>query len=340
MSLIDFNLFCQWGVDEVNIQGIDIEKYLIDMKKEYPPVDFLLQYNGVGCIPKGDLQAMTGKMKNGKSFACLCLEVAMLNGSFMGFEALKENIHILHVDTEQSPATIVKRAKALHTMCEWDLDINDERYRTIHLRECNSCEERLKVITEAIEKFNPDFMFIDGIRDLLDDFNDPQQSSRLINYFLMLCNKYKVGIMCVLHENKGDTNMRGHLGTELGNKCSETYKTSKSDDIIKVEQTVCRNEPIKDWGLSIGDNGIPITQSISNVNPTRLKRDNSFKALYKEKESYTHTELWNAFAQIYGCKERAAKTHIANALNDGTLQKRDDTYYYGVAPIDTESFNF
>ncbi len=336
MSLIDFRRFSNWDADQVDVRSTGVERYLVDMTKDYPPVAFLLQYNGVGCVPKGELQAMTGKMKAGKSFACSCLETAMLTGHFMGFDATKANIRILHVDTEQSIATIADRIEKVHSMCDWPLKFNNEQYRTISLRDCGN---RLETIIEAIEQFQPDFVFIDGIRDLLGDFNDPKESSNLIGELLRLCNKYKVGIMCVLHENKADENMRGHLGTELGNKCSEIFKVrmNKSTGIISVEQTVARNESIGDWAFSIID-GMPQQQAVSYINPIKLRRDNCLAAIFKERQSYTHTELWQAFAVEYGCKERAAKTHITNATNDNVIQKRDSLdYYREYAPIDIEN---
>ncbi len=336
MSTIDFSRFCDWDADQVDIRNTGLEKHIVDMTKSYPPVDFLLQYNGVGCVPKGDLQAMTGKMKNGKSFACSCLEAAMLTGDFMGFEALKENIRILHVDTEQSIATIAKRAKTVHSMCDWPIDKNDERYRTISLRDCS---DRLGVIVEAIERFTPDFVLIDGIRDLLGDFNDTKESFVLIDELLGLCSKYGVGIMCVLHENKANEDMRGHLGTELGNKCTEIFKVKldKGAGIVSVDQAFCRNEPIEKWAFSIGEGGVPQQQAVSYVNATKLRRDNSFAAIFKERSFYTHTELWEAFVVEYGCKERAAKKHITDATNDNILRKRDNLYYYrAYAPLDIE----
>ncbi len=338
MNCIDFSRFSDCDADQVDVRSIGLGKYVIDMTKEYPPVDFLLQYNGVGCVPKGDLQAMTGKLKNGKSFACSCLETAMLTGNFMGFEATKDNIRILHVDTEQSAATIVKRAKTVHSMCDWPVDANNERYRTVSLRECSS-GERLGKIVEAIEQFEPDFVFIDGIRDLLGNINDETESSSLINALLRICSEYNVGIMCVLHENKANEDMRGHLGTELGNKCSEIFKVKRdrATNIISVEQTFCRNESIEKWAFSIVD-GTPQPQAVSYVNPIKMRRDSCFMALFKERQSYTHTELWQAFAVEYGCKERTAQKHITDATNDNVIQKRDGLYYYGeYAPIDIEN---
>lgn len=328
MNSFDFSKFCLWDSEQINIDSSSLDKYIIDMTKEYPPVDFLLSYNGVGCIPKGDLQAVTGKLKAGKTFACICIETAMLKGEYMGISTLKDDIKILHIDTEQSAGNIVGRASVLHSLCGWSVKENYDRFHVITLRECDY-KERLNIIEEAIEKFNPDFTLIDGVRDLCADFNSIEESSLLIGHLMRICSQYKTAIMCVLHENKNDSNMRGHLGTELGNKCSEVYKVSKSmSSVISVEQIVSRNEPIEKWSFSINDDGIPQAESITYVDVKKQHRNEILQTLFKNKCSYNYTELVNNFYPMFGCAERTAKNHIADALKEGLLFKNGSAYSY------------
>lgn len=337
MRTIDFGCFCQWEACQINTDFGTFGKYIIDMTKDYPPVDFLLKYNGVGCIPQGELQAITGKMKAGKSFACLCVEVAMLNGKFMGFEAQKDNIRILHIDTEQSPGNIINKIGTAHSLCGWPIRANNERLRILSLCEC-PFHERLEKIIEAIYSFAPDFVFIDGIRDLCRDFNDISESMDVVNTLLTVAREQHVGIMCVLHENKNDTNMRGHLGTELGNKSSEIFKVSQdASGVITVEQTVCRNEYIDKWAFTI-NKGVPEQHEVSQGNKVRQRRDEALQIIFRNKTSYIHTDLVNEFMPLYGCKERCAKGHIGDALKEGMLCKKDDLYYYVFPPDEDDLF--
>ncbi len=336
-NIIDFSQFCQWGVSQVEVGKENFAWYVIDLAKEYPPIDFLLKYNGVGCLPRGDLQAMAGKLKSGKTFACICMEVAMLRGEYMGFEAQKASIKILHVDTEQSPGNIVDRVRVVHALCGWPTHVNSDRYRVITLREC-STEERLGKIVEAIEQFMPDFVLIDGVRDLCADFNDIGESSSLVGKLMGLCNRYRVGIMNILHENKNDTNMRGHLGSELGNKSSEIYQVSRDKSgKVSVEQTACRNAPVEKWSFSICD-GVPQPETASYLNKTQLRRDEILISIFKRKASYTYTELVTEFMPMYGCEERWAKKLIGEALTDGRLRKEGDLYHCILLPSDDELF--
>lgn len=336
MNSLDFSKFCLWDSEQINIDSSSLDKYIIDMTKEYPPIDFLLSYNGVGCVPKGDLQAVTGKLKAGKTFACICIEVAMLKGEHMGIKSLKDDIKILHVDTEQSSGNIVDRASILHSLCGWAEKENNDRFNVITLRECDYTK-RISIIEQAIEKFNPDFMLIDGVRDLCADFNDIKESSLLIGDLMRFCNEYEIAIMCVLHENKNDSNMRGHLGTELGNKCSEVYKISKNENtgVILVEQTVSRNEPIDKWSFSINDEGVPQVESVANVNVKTQRRNEVLQTLFKKKGVYSYTELVNDYKPLLGCAERTAKLHIANALKENVLFQNGSSYSY-IFPSDED----
>ena len=92
-------------------------------------------------------------------------------------------------------------------------------------------EERRKTIEDAIKEEKPDIIFIDGVRDLLQDFNSLEQSNELIQWLLSLTAEYGCTIVSVLHQNKSkeDGNMRGHLGTELLNKLTDCFEVSKKD---------------------------------------------------------------------------------------------------------------
>lgn len=61
-----------------------------------------------------------------------------------------------------------------------------------------------------------------------------EESSNVIST-LMKASEECTAIVNVLHTNKGkeDSNMRGHLGTELLNKCSRCMEVKKDGLILK-----------------------------------------------------------------------------------------------------------
>ncbi len=67
-------------------------------------------------------------------------------------------------------------------------------------------------------------IIIDGVRDLLSNINDPDQSTELLTWLERITTTKDVHIINVLHMNKTDTNARGHLGSELLNKAEITIE--------------------------------------------------------------------------------------------------------------------
>jgi len=215
----------------------------------------------IGIFSKNSMSVVMGKAKSRKTFATTCLASYLVGGLQDGYVWAKK-ISILHYDTEQSrffSQMIIKRIETLthQKKCE--------NYRLFAIKRYD-IHERKKIIETSIKIFKPDMIIIDGVRDLLLDFNDLRESTSLINWLLMLQDKYNIHIQCIVHVNKADTNARGHLGAELMNKCETAIIVEKSDNnqsIIRPCET--RGESFKPMILSI-ENGIPYITGFAEEN--------------------------------------------------------------------------
>jgi len=94
----------------------------------------------------------------------------------------------------------------------------------------------------------PLFVVLDVTSDCVEDFNKVDKSMELIDMMNRSVNEHNVTFLCILHENPRSDKMRGHLGTELGNKSSTTMQvafekdSSNNDtDILKVKFIKCRS---------------------------------------------------------------------------------------------------
>lgn len=333
---IDFKNFCNWAVDEVPATPPDpLNGCIVDITKDYPPVEFLLQdKDEKGLIARGDIIGIKGKAKQGKSYVCACLETAVLKGQYMGFTATKEGLTILHIDTEQNIYNVAGKVRVVYSLCDWELGENNTRFVPVTLREY-SARERLDKTKVAIERYKPDFVFIDGIRDLCRDFNDITESANLIGELMRLCSRNNCAILCVLHENKADGNMRGHLGTELLNKCSETYQVTKDKDgTITVEQTECRNAPVGKWSFFIDEDGVPRQKAtVTEVDKKREKMFATFKTIFNRKARFQYMDLVREYMESAPCCERTAKDHIKLAKDTSVISKQENgDYTFGDFP--------
>lgn len=285
--------------EEINAE--ELRQYWLDPEQEYPEPHYLYEYNGVAFSPLGGIQAISGQKKNGKTFVLAQLMAAALgtgtervtqylgglrtNADTVGW--LGHEPKVLYCDTEMEQLNTAKVLRRVHWLCGWDMKQRSDRFFVLWLREVPKTEhmtankERWRLIKNAIEQTSPDIVFIDGLRDLVNDFNDNSESSAIVGEMMSLASQKNICIWNVLHYNPRPSNddeskMRGHLGTELGNKVSDTFVSIKKKDnegnvTFTVKQQDARGKDVEDWQFVITDDagglGIPMILSETTNTP-------------------------------------------------------------------------
>lgn len=212
----------------------------------------------------GNFSLIIGKAKSRKSFfvstaLAACLKNGVVIEKIKG--SLTSNNAILYFDTEQGKYHVYQ---ALNRVCKLSNIARPTMLKVYALRKYTP-EERLLLIESAIYSTgNLGFVVIDGIRDLLNSINDEEQATMIATKLLKWTEERNIHILCVLHMNKGDTNARGHLGTELQNK-AESVLSIKKDDKQKeysiVEAEYCRDKDFKPFVFSIGADNLPYIET-------------------------------------------------------------------------------
>ena len=234
------------GAVEVNIES----------KVQYP--DFTFTYKSKGTAPRGDIIAIKAKSKNGKTFLASLLAAVTLGAEMKGFKASYKDSKVLYFDTEQNIVNTKNVVRRIYTMCEWKYEKNG-RIEAYNLREME-LDIRMDFIQEKITEFKPTAVFIDGIADLVSNFNDIDTSQALIQRLMKISSYNKCAIYIVIHTNKGrgDESMKGHLGTLAWQKCSDVFNIEKQKDMsFLVSESDCRNVPITKFCFKISRDGIP-----------------------------------------------------------------------------------
>ena len=287
------------SLEEINAE--ELRQYWLDPEQEYPEPHYLYEYNGVAFSPLGGIQAISGQKKNGKTFVLAQLMAAALGTGtervtqYLGglrtnadtVEWLGHEPKVLYCDTEMEQLNTAKVLRRVHWLCGWDMKQRSDRFFVLWLREVPKTEhrtankERWRLIKNAIEQTSPDIVFIDGLRDLVNDFNDNSESSAIVGEMMSLASQKNICIWNVLHYNPRPSNddeskMRGHLGTELGNKVSDTFVSIKKKDnegnvTFTVKQQDARGKDVDDWQFEITDDagglGIPMILSETTNTP-------------------------------------------------------------------------
>jgi len=246
-----------------------IKSMMIYANDEYDKPRFTLSKNGIGFAPLGNIMAICAQMKMGKSWLMQQMACAILKGEFMGLKCeLDFETSVLYVDTEQDKYDTQMALRRVQYVCGWDFKTDNNRFQICSMRDFDLPKEwkglsypeaRLKALDAAIKAFRPTVVFIDGVRDLIEDFNSLPDSAELVQHLMTLSTKYDCCIWSVLHVNPNSEKMRGHLGTELGNKTTDVFTVHKGKDEVtgevtfEVKQVAARHRDVDDWLFRIDD---------------------------------------------------------------------------------------
>ena len=192
---------------------------------------YLMKIDGVNKISKDNISGFIGRAKSRKSFA-VTMFVAELCGAlnlYNKFKAYKQN-KVLWVDTEQSADDVQLITKRINKMAG-----SEENLIMYALKSYNP-EERIKAISLLLEEHSVDVLILDGIKDLVYDINSAVECTNLMSTIQKWNVLYDIHISCVLHQNKGDGNARGHIGTELDNKSQVMFRITQDENDKTVSE--------------------------------------------------------------------------------------------------------
>ena len=268
---------------------------------------------------------------------------------------------ILYVDTEQSRFHCHNVLERILKLAGLPDTTDNDRLDFICLREYSPAI-RIEVIDYALRRSKGyGLVVIDGIRDLMLDINSTSESVEVINKMMEWSSKYDLHIHCVLHLNKGDNNVRGHIGTEMSNKAETVLVINKDNEnpsISEVHALHIREKEFKPFAFTIDEAGLPIIAESHAVSEhPRPKARTSFTDLSIEQ----HRE---ALAAAFGDKPIKGFENMLQALmtsyeaigfkrgrnvmvklllyltdNLKLIRKRDKLFYYDMSPAEAMLFD-
>lgn len=300
-------------IDFRHNDGKEWEGTKIDLSKPIePPEPLLMQVEtGSSLLFRRGIHVVSGKQKAGKTFYNSIIMTALLNPiGFCGLKPTKTSFRVLFADTEQDRSDTFKVVERIHRLNEWDTDKNSSKLVAINLREFTA-EERLRLIEQALVDFKPDILIIDGVVDLCLDFNSLEESHALTTKLMKWTVKYDVSIITALHENKGNDNLRGHLGAFLAQKSDSVIRISKESDGIaymNCKLVDSRKKPIEDFNFRIVE-GLPEPYD------TDGKATVNYHALFEEvlNKKLRYNDLVTEIQKSTGKAVATAKRYITTA---------------------------
>lgn len=312
---------------------IELENSEIKVTEKLEPPIVSLQIGDGIVSTLGNILTLIGKAKSRKSFL-ISIAIAVATDKDFVFNAFKSHLpndkcNILLFDTEQSKYHV---QLALKRICKM-IGINEPKNIKVYGLRKYSPEERTLIVEFAIYNTkNLGIVFIDGIKDLMYDTNDINESSKTVTKLMKWTEELNISLVTVLHQNKGDNNARGHLGTELMNKSETVISVTKSEtdkDISIVEPVACRNIDFEPFGFEIDENGIPVIAENFQLR-TSTKKD-KFDIL--EIEDFKKFQLLTeVFSKQSECSYKDLQTQLKLAFKN---QFKKDIGLNAIVPIIT-----
>lgn len=232
----------------------------------------------------GNFSASIGKAKSKKTFNLSAIVAAALKGdevvNYTGcFPEGKRKV--LYVDTEQSDHHCSKVYRRILKLAGLSDDEDNENLEFLALRKFTPAI-RLGIIETAIYNIEGlGLVIIDGIRDLVVDINSPSEATFVISKLMQWTEERLIHLHAILHQNKGDDNARGHIGTELLNKAETVLQVERDKDdhsISKVEAVCIRGQEFAPFAFRINDEQLPeliAGYSFDSKSSGRPKKENS-----------------------------------------------------------------
>lgn len=304
-----------------------LQDVILDYTKDVKAPETVLQIGEKPTFTRGNISCISGKAKSRKSFL-----IALFAG-----DLIKESCKVLLIDTEQGTYHITKSAQRILQLADISLFEKSNNLIVLTLREKDT-NARRELTEQAIKYYTPDIVFIDGIRDLIYSINDEHEATEIINLLMRLSSEQNIHICSVLHENKGDNNTRGHIGTELMNKSETIISVTKDGDLSKVEPKYCRNIDFETFYFRINENSLPEKATPEAMPTEKEKKIKLYQNAFADKKQLSFNELVkyvmnNCFNNKGQCiKENTAKQRVKRAVNDDKIIFKNGSNLYELSP--------
>lgn len=276
-------------------------------------------------LPKQGVITFSAKQKKGKSLSVYALSLALLSGQqFDTFKAVEEPRLIMIFDLEMSKNTLVKRIRSISK----SLGIKGNKFIVCSLKSKKSIEEQRATIEQKIALYNPDIVVIDQVAKLVIDINSTTESEDISRWI----DKMSIdrSIWAVIHENKADSNLRGHLGTSLSFANVEAYSVSKDKGVFTISYKEGRetgSDGAAAVRFALDEDGNIITATDILEEQRNKQRDSLRLKMafhFGEDTALLYSELRKRIMDNDNIGQRSAEDKIAEAIKVGAIEKVGD----------------
>lgn len=205
-----------------------------------PPSPAVASLGDTEVIWKGNVHTLVAGSKVGKSRFLAALIRSMVKGErTLGWSKNDGGAKVIYLDFEQDKEDFYD---SMHRQA----GVTKDEVYAYNLSGV-SATQAILCVDEALE-MHPDssMMLLDGVADLCNNVNDPEEPNRLIAHLMAQASEHDIAVVGVLHLNPGsDAKSRGHLGSHLERKSKTIIQINHDDDGVRTVFTkLARKKPI------------------------------------------------------------------------------------------------
>lgn len=342
---------------------IDISGDLLDFAEPYRPPRYTMERDGVPFADVGELHIISGKPGHGKTglmsqlmATCLCgqhgntrrRDVYHLVRQPDGLQTEEMvDVRVLYIDTEQGKDDTIAIKNRVCSMAGIDYTKPTQQFTILRLRDTELAQDRWRKILKAIHTVRPTDIFLDGMLDIVKDYNDQTECQPIVRRCMMTATEYDASLWAVLHENPLVDKLVGVLGSITQRKVSEIFTVQKvkqcdlkpnekrpdlPDIYFRVKQVKARGRDVSDWlfeyvtnaggwgqPVEINDNGTKV------VNTREMKfikeADERFSKLTWTSAGLSRTEVDSGLTKQGVTSNRRKADLINKAMDVGIIYK-------------------
>ena len=350
---------------------ISVDADLLDFAEPYRPPRYTMQRNGVPFADVGELHIISGKPGHGKTGLMSQLMSTVLCGQFGNTQRcdvihcirdkqtgeIEEKVvptRVLYIDTEQGKDDTIAIKNRVCSLAGIDYTKPSDQFYILRLRDTEEAADRWKKILKAIWQVEPTDIFLDGLLDIVKDYNDQVECQPIIRKCMMLATYYDASLWAVLHENPLVDKLVGVLGSITQRKVSEIFTVQKikqcdlkendrradlPDIYFRVKQVKARGKDVEDWlfryetnaggwgqPVEIQDNGARVVDSKEIA--FMKEADERFKSFAWTSAGATYTDLEKHLKKNGVTSNRRISDLFNIAMERGIIYKSDKKKYH------------
>lgn len=205
-------------------------------------VIFRIDFQNIGSL--GDYGLITGRPKAGKTkYLAGAMAASVSREEIFGMKIRlpEEKKKVVHFDTEQGKRSHYNVLRLMLQLMNTEEMPN--HFKSYHCRQDNAAQI-LAMIDYYLET-NPEtgLLFLDGLLDLIESFNDEKHSKFLVNWLKRITEQYNLHIIAILHRSMSADKSIGHLGSSADRAAQSVLIVEKNKE---TKQYILKAEYLRD----------------------------------------------------------------------------------------------